>query len=99
MHTRESVHSIVSLVLALLCCAGGSALLFGCTGLPIDGGPQSVTGDLNGDGVVTQADLDLMVAAFGQRQGDPLYTTQADLNGDGIIGQADIQALTAILAK
>ncbi len=54
-------------------------------------------GDVNGDGVVDQADLDLVTAAFGTREGDPLFDPQADLNGDGVIGLEDIQALIQIL--
>lgn len=57
----------------------------------------SVRGDANGDGVVDQADLDLMTAAFGGRQGDPLFVPEADLDGDGVIGLEDLQALVQIL--
>jgi len=56
-----------------------------------------VRGDVNGDVVVDQADLDLMTAAFGSRQGDPLFVPEADLDGDGVIGLEDLQALVQIL--
>lgn len=42
--------------------------------------------DLNGDGVVSGADLGALVALWGQSPGD----SRADLNGDGLINGADI---------
>ena len=46
-------------------------------------------GDANGDGEVTQADLDLVASLFGARQGSPRYDPQADLNEDRVIDEFD----------
>lgn len=57
----------------------------------------SLRGDVNDDGVVDQADLDLATEAFGRSEGDPLFVPAADLNGDGVVGLDDLQALVTIL--
>jgi hypothetical protein len=44
-------------------------------------------GDVNGDGKVTQLDLDLVNAAFGT---DGSGVPGSDLNGDGIVDAADL---------
>ncbi len=62
-------------------------------GCPAPTPPGPVTGDLNEDGVVDSADLDILTAAFGTRAGEPNFIEAADLNGDGVIGLADAQAL------
>jgi len=54
----------------------------GSLGLP------SVCGDLNGDGVVTGADLGLLLGAWGIANGSPY-----DLNHDGVIDGADLGLL------
>ncbi|MCP4796101.1 MAG: hypothetical protein GY885_08090, partial [Phycisphaeraceae bacterium] len=47
------------------------------------------TSDLNGDGVVSSADLGLMLADWGPVTKSPV----ADLNGDGLVNGADIGRL------
>ena len=54
----------------------------GSLGLP------SVCGDLNGDGVVTGADLGLLLGAWGPANGSPF-----DLNHDGVVNGADLGLL------
>ncbi len=50
-------------------------------------------GDIDGDGVVGQSDLGVLLAAFGTCDGDPAYNAAADLDGDGCVGQTDLGAL------
>ncbi len=54
----------------------------------IDLGGVGVPGDTNGDGVVNFADLNAVLAAFGQ-SGEPGFSG-ADLDGDGQVGFADL---------
>lgn len=60
------------------------------------GGETSVTGDVNGDGVVDQADL-VALARFMAGIDDLEDTTRADINGDGIYSAADLTALARML--
>jgi hypothetical protein len=46
-------------------------------------------GDANGDGVVDLADLNLVLANFGQT------TDQGDVNGDGVVDLADLNLVLA----
>jgi hypothetical protein len=54
--------------------------------------PPSPAGDLNGDGFVGQADLDIVLGAWGTggESGQPLSDPRADASGDGFVGQADL---------
>lgn len=60
------------------------------------GGETSITGDVNGDGVVDQADL-VALARFMAGIDDLEDTTRADINGDGIYSAADLTALARML--
>lgn len=60
------------------------------------GGETSVTGDVNGDGVVDQTDL-VALARFMAGIDDLEDTTRADINGDGIPSAADLTALARML--
>ncbi|MBW7906082.1 MAG: hypothetical protein LC135_17050 [Phycisphaerae bacterium] len=50
-------------------------------------------GDINGDDVVGQSDLGILLAAFGACVGDPNFNPDADLDGSGCIGQPDLGIL------
>jgi hypothetical protein len=59
--------------------------------------PHAQAGDLNGDGFVGQADLDIVLSQWG-RGGDfggPLTDPRADASGDGFVGQADLDIVLA----
>lgn len=60
------------------------------------GGETSITGDVNGDGVVDQADL-VALARFMAGIDNLEDTTRADINGDGIYSAADLTALARML--
>ena len=60
------------------------------------GGETSTVGDVNGDGVVNQADL-VALARFMAGIDDLEDTTRADINGDGILSAADLTALARML--
>ena len=60
------------------------------------GGETSTVGDVNGDGMVDQADL-VALARFMAGIDDLEDTTRADINGDGIYSAADLTALARML--
>ena len=47
-------------------------------------------GDVNWDGVIDQADLDRLSAAFGSVPGSPNWDADCDLNGDGRVDGLDL---------
>jgi uncharacterized protein (DUF2141 family) len=47
-------------------------------------------GDVNGDGVIDQTDIDLIRAAFGSSPGSINWNPNADLNGDGRVDMRDL---------
>jgi hypothetical protein len=60
----------------------------GVTILSINGVPQ--TGDINGDGVVNCADLDIVKASFGKKAGQNGFDMRADVNDDGVVDILDL---------
>ena len=60
------------------------------------GGETSTIGDVNGNGVVDQADL-VALARFMAGIDDLEETARADINGDGIYSAADLTALARML--
>ena len=53
-----------------------------------------IQGDVNGDGIVSSADIQGVLNAIAASSNDPV----ADVNGDGIVSSADIQAVLNIIA-
>jgi subtilisin family serine protease len=50
----------------------------------------SGSGDTNGDGVVNEQDLQLIISHFGAKRGDANYADRIDANGDGVIDELDV---------
>ena len=59
--------------------------------LAVESPPQP--GDVDGDGDVDLADLQLLLAAYGASTGDPNYNADADFDDDGDVDLADLQFL------
>ncbi len=49
-----------------------------------------LTGDVNGDGAVTCADLAIVRASMGKSTGQPGFDARADVNGDGTVNVRDL---------
>jgi hypothetical protein len=75
---------------------------------------QTILGDINRDGKVTQADVNLVQASLGCKKADacwtksigktldgdnPMYTSDLDMNADGVIDQKDVDFVTNNLSK
>ena len=58
------------------------------------GGPEPLVGDLNGDGLVGSADLDIVRGAWGQSV-TPGDGGAGDPSGDGLVGSADLDIVRA----
>lgn len=57
------------------------------------------SGDINGDGSVTLADLNLLCDLHGATDSEPRYTLAADPDGSGVIDAADVAALLPRFAQ
>ena len=60
-----------------------------------DSTPSGIIGDIDGDGDVDQADLGILLSAYGTSAGDDFFVPEADLDNDGVIGQTDLGLLLA----
>ena len=67
--------------------SGSGNLSISCDGDPC--GDPGIPGDLNGDGIVNAADLNILLAAWGTD------SAIADINEDGIVNAADLNILLA----
>ena len=59
-----------------------------------EGGPVTVPGDLNGDGTVSSADLDIVRGNWGQSV-TPGCLPCGDANGDGVVNSGDLDIVRA----
>ncbi|KKS03089.1 MAG: Carbohydrate-binding family protein [Candidatus Beckwithbacteria bacterium GW2011_GWC2_47_9] len=55
--------------------------------------------DFDGDGKVTQADVQLVIAMYGKAVGDSNYNDSYDLNRDGVIDASDVSMVTAQVGR
>jgi hypothetical protein len=58
---------------------------------------KSVPGDLNADGLVDCADLNIVKASFGKRAGQAGFDPRADVNGDGVVNVLDLSAVAKFI--
>ncbi|MBO4871074.1 MAG: leucine-rich repeat protein [Muribaculaceae bacterium] len=66
----------------------------------IDTGDEpSVPGDLNGDGAVDVADVNICINIILEIDNDPEVKALADLNGDGTVDVADVNAIINIILQ
>ncbi len=56
--------------------------------------PHTIPGDLNGDGIVDQEDINLVLAALGYSADKPFDAR--DINNDGVISMLDVKKLTLL---
>ncbi|MBO4870583.1 MAG: leucine-rich repeat protein [Muribaculaceae bacterium] len=65
----------------------------------IDVEEPGVVGDLNGDGVVDVADVNICINIILELNNDPEVKALADLNGDGVVDVADVNAIINIILQ
>lgn len=58
-----------------------------------------LAGDLNDDNIVDQKDREILLAAFGSKEGSSKWNPSADLNMDGIINTYDLAYITKNMNK
>ncbi|MBO4870527.1 MAG: leucine-rich repeat domain-containing protein [Muribaculaceae bacterium] len=58
---------------------------------------EYVSGDLNGDGVVDVADVNICINVILERNTDPDIIALSDLNGDGVVDVADVNMIINII--
>jgi len=61
----------------------------------VPGGFEEIFADVNFDGVVNEVDLEILMASYGARAGEPGFVAEADLNGDGIVNIVDLAILAS----
>ncbi len=76
----------------------GCAYVF-ATGPDVNGNdiadPCECIADINGDGIVGQRDLGVLLSTYELDPGNPLHDPRADVNSDGVIDQTDLSILLA----
>jgi len=66
-------------------------------GLIVSEVPRDVRGDINGNGVVDEQDLDILLDAYNTQEGDTAFNADADLNDDGKVDVRDLGILATNL--
>jgi hypothetical protein len=56
--------------------------------------PAQSAEDVNGDGQINCADVDLVKASFGKKTGQPEFNPAADVNRDGVVNVIDLALIT-----
>jgi FG-GAP repeat len=76
----------------------GAAYVF-ATGPDVNGNdvadPCECVADIDGDGIVGQRDLGVLLSTYELDPGNPLHDPRADVNNDGVIDQQDLSILLA----
>lgn len=62
-------------------------------GLVVTETPRDTRGDINGDGVVDEDDLDALMSVINTTSSDSEYNADADLNNDGVVDVRDLAIL------
>lgn len=85
---------IVLLVIGAILVGWGGLLLFASQ-------PQGLTipGDVNVDGKVDCADVEIVRNALGTKNGDVGFAPGADINRDGVVDQKDLDIVLSHLPK
>ncbi len=63
----------------------------------VTGGPAALTGDVNGDGVVDVADINVLLNIILGNDSASNYGGRADVNGDGNIDVSDVNSVINIM--
>jgi hypothetical protein len=90
-------HPIVGAVNADRLSATFSGIISFSTVVALTPLPNIIPGDLNGDQVVNCADLKIVKASFGKRQGQSGYDSRADVNGDKVVDINDLMFVSKLL--
>lgn len=72
--------------------------LFNYSGNNISPAQEKIVGDINGDSVVDDSDLDILLKTLNQESPD-YYDSNLDINADGILNSKDLVRLMKIIAE
>ena len=72
--------------------------LFDYSGNSISPAQEKIVGDINGDSVVDDSDLDILLKTLNQESPD-YYDSNLDINADGILNSKDLVRLMKIIAE
>lgn len=59
---------------------------------PVASAGDLATCDFDGDGSITEADVEVIKSIYGAKEGDEDFNPDADLDGDGLVFASDLAA-------